>query len=530
MAAALELGLDEIECVVLDGDGSMDEEIALAENVNRLEMHPLDEAAVFNRMVLGGKSIEEIAKYYARSPSLIYKRLRLAKLSIELKGLFRDGKLGIGGAVLLAELPEKDQAEFVKWYNKHDVDAAASDYKAVLFIQNKQRYKIKGWMSDWCDGCRNRTHNSGNSLFDEYRYLDDVCLDGDCYRRKWSIRIARAVREEIAVCREGGTGTPHEEIFFEGGIPELLYEKAAGVDLAVEDEDGNKTRFAVLSKKEWEVTNKRAGKGGDGRCWIIHEYSGGARAEIGFCKRKEQAARAGGAKGEAKQYPRELLEAIAKKQGTSVEATAGALVERKIDEYTLQNAIDELLYERVIAERIAEETPGNYIPVLLRLLESALCCRFYDGGYMENNFSDDQKKLFELVTGKKKIKDLDISADAMRLIHFLLLCMEFDMPTYNESGLGDNEFFNYSGLTKKAYGEKYLAAAADAGVELLAPKKRAVAEDVRRCRVCGCTDADCSECIEATGEPCYWVEEDLCSRCAEETGDAEGFDEADIPF
>jgi hypothetical protein len=35
----------------------------------------------------------------------------------------------------------------------------------------------------------------------------------------------------------------------------------------------------------------------------------------------------------------------------------------------------------------------------------------------------------------------------------------------------------------------------------------------RVCRVCGCTDLDCRGCIERTGEPCYWVEPDLCSAC-----------------
>ncbi|MEN6421290.1 MAG: hypothetical protein ABFD76_05025 [Smithella sp.] len=34
-----------------------------------------------------------------------------------------------------------------------------------------------------------------------------------------------------------------------------------------------------------------------------------------------------------------------------------------------------------------------------------------------------------------------------------------------------------------------------------------------KCRVCGCTDDDCSQCIERTGKPCYWVEDDLCSAC-----------------
>jgi hypothetical protein len=37
-----------------------------------------------------------------------------------------------------------------------------------------------------------------------------------------------------------------------------------------------------------------------------------------------------------------------------------------------------------------------------------------------------------------------------------------------------------------------------------------------RCRVCGCTDDDCRQCIEALGYPCFWVEKDLCSRCADD--------------
>ena len=34
------------------------------------------------------------------------------------------------------------------------------------------------------------------------------------------------------------------------------------------------------------------------------------------------------------------------------------------------------------------------------------------------------------------------------------------------------------------------------------------------CRECGCTDLDCSRCVEKTGERCYWIEPDLCSTCA----------------
>ncbi len=33
------------------------------------------------------------------------------------------------------------------------------------------------------------------------------------------------------------------------------------------------------------------------------------------------------------------------------------------------------------------------------------------------------------------------------------------------------------------------------------------------CRVCGCTDDDCEQCVEKTGQACYWIEPGLCSAC-----------------
>ena len=40
-------------------------------------------------------------------------------------------------------------------------------------------------------------------------------------------------------------------------------------------------------------------------------------------------------------------------------------------------------------------------------------------------------------------------------------------------------------------------------------------EEVLQCRKCGCTDNDCSQCVEKTGRPCFWVTEDLCSACCD---------------
>lgn len=38
-----------------------------------------------------------------------------------------------------------------------------------------------------------------------------------------------------------------------------------------------------------------------------------------------------------------------------------------------------------------------------------------------------------------------------------------------------------------------------------------------KCADCGCTDDDCTQCVERTGQPCYWANEEktLCSSCAQ---------------
>lgn len=48
------------------------------------------------------------------------------------------------------------------------------------------------------------------------------------------------------------------------------------------------------------------------------------------------------------------------------------------------------------------------------------------------------------------------------------------------------------------------------------PATAALEARVRTCRACGCTEADCRQCIERTGEPCFWIARDLCSACAGE--------------
>lgn len=52
-------------------------------------------------------------------------------------------------------------------------------------------------------------------------------------------------------------------------------------------------------------------------------------------------------------------------------------------------------------------------------------------------------------------------------------------------------------------------------VELFSSFPVSMSSIERTCRECGCTDLDCSDCLERTGVPCHWVGDDLCSACTE---------------
>lgn len=87
-------------------------ELQIIENLERKDVHPMDEAIAFNRMIESGKyTIEDIAAKVAKNTSFVTQRLKLNDLIPELKEDFLKGEFGIGHAVLLARVSEERQKE-----------------------------------------------------------------------------------------------------------------------------------------------------------------------------------------------------------------------------------------------------------------------------------------------------------------------------------------------------------------------------------------------------------------------------------
>jgi ParB/RepB/Spo0J family partition protein len=495
IAALRELKEIDTECTVYAADDpGSDEEIALAENVNRLEMHPLDEAALFGRMADKGMSVEEIAKYYARSPSAIYKRLRLVRLNEELKGMFRDGVLNIDGAALLAELPEEDQKEF---YNLHGAETEDEDEddehveKTIAihtisgFIYKKQKNSIEDSMKETCAGCKKRTHNEDNALFpEESEYFCDVCLDGECYRAKWNAMISAALEAQIVQMRDAGLNTD-EKIFIKRGSPERIFKDAGKMILKINKKE---TEFEVLREKKYDFTGETNRK--KDACWQIHT-DGDGKIDVRRVGYKEKPPREkpeekgnGAGKKEAekiKEYGQEAMKAAANEMQTTPAELVRKLEEKHIWSGKFESDVSDLVVERVVARRLEEETSGKepqreYLEMFLEMLDEE---GYGSDNFLENDFNEKQKKWFSLFFGARNIKRISVGLDddAQRLFHFLILSIGFRcVPTPEElkkkKNPKDDIFLRYAGMGVEEYTALYLQAAKDVAAAALKPKEK----------------------------------------------------------
>ena len=83
-------GLTHVPCVVVQVSDRESALLALVENLQRSDLHYLDEAAAISRLITAyGMSQEEAAKGLGRSQSAVANKLRLLRLSGECAALLR---------------------------------------------------------------------------------------------------------------------------------------------------------------------------------------------------------------------------------------------------------------------------------------------------------------------------------------------------------------------------------------------------------------------------------------------------------
>lgn len=109
MAAARLAGLKEVPCVLSQMDEKEQLATMLAENMQRSDLTPYEQAWGFQQMSLLGCSVEEISEKSGFSPATVRRRLKMAELDADkLKEVTAERQISLGDFDRLAEIEDID--------------------------------------------------------------------------------------------------------------------------------------------------------------------------------------------------------------------------------------------------------------------------------------------------------------------------------------------------------------------------------------------------------------------------------------
>jgi len=438
LAAVKSLGWTSVE-LKLYPDKADDEAVALAENVNREDMHPLDEADKFKREIDSGKSADEVAKYYARSVSGIHQRVRLANLSDGVKTMFRDGKINLSGAALIASLPRDDQEKFLKKYGDKKVDK----WEINNFLGTVQRLKIKHIADSECAKCKKRTYISSPGLFEDYSGLEDVCFDAECYAGKWKDLIAKLIA--------GQSGKTENTIIINRGVPEFLPKKTKVVTIG-------DIEYSILPQSgySWNETKKKSAAN---TAWLIslewHQSSGSYDVSADRVEYKVYEKPTYNSSSEPKDPVKiffiDLLPDILPEEKKGV----AELMYRKHEyPYSFFHHVNESVMETIISVRLIQEDKENMAALYLEKR-----CGGNDNEGNWHSIGPDYQGLFDLVFGEKfSLSDIP-SEPWVQKIFRLLIAMSIqnnNMPQLRDTDdhwkrTENTLFWRFAQITREEY-------------------------------------------------------------------------------
>lgn len=107
--AARAASLEAIPATVRELSDTEVLEIQLVENLQRSDLHPLEEAEGYRQLMARKYDVARIAERVGRSIKYVYDRVKLLTLTPEAKEAFRQGRFTAGHAILLARLSPQDQ-------------------------------------------------------------------------------------------------------------------------------------------------------------------------------------------------------------------------------------------------------------------------------------------------------------------------------------------------------------------------------------------------------------------------------------
>lgn len=226
--AARLAGVATVPCLVRVLDDKAVLEIQVIENLQREDVHPIEEAEGYDQLLAKhGYTVPDLVAKVGKSKEYIYGRLKLRALCPKAREAFYKGTLTASVALLVARIPgealqlkalkELDDTRRYSWDG--DAKDPISFRKAAHLLQDRFMLALKeapfdtkdaGLPGGPCAACPKRTGNQ-KELFADVASAD-VCTDPDCFggkKKAWADRQQRNLK--VLAQKEGLQALDPEE-------------------------------------------------------------------------------------------------------------------------------------------------------------------------------------------------------------------------------------------------------------------------------------------------------------------------------
>lgn len=226
LKAATEAGLAEIPAIVRPMTDQEAMETAAIENLQRADLHPLDEAKAYNALLARhGLEPRLLATKIGKPINHVVSRLALNNLHDSAKKLFTGGGFGLGVALKICRISTPEgQAKAAAEIAKRDITEAAAwrhIQQNYMLLLSEAQFSLKDTNlvpdAGACMKCAKASLNQP-ALFDEgIKKKDALCTDAKCYAAKQGAYGKNMTREWESMGRRALTATEAKSSFHSHG-------------------------------------------------------------------------------------------------------------------------------------------------------------------------------------------------------------------------------------------------------------------------------------------------------------------------
>lgn len=342
-------------------------EAQLVENLIRAEIHPMEEAEGFARLLALDEpkySIEQIGARVGKSPSFVASRLKLIDLVPAAVEAFYANEIGVGHALLLAKLPVDPQEQALSACFKEVHNGTGKPARILLPVRNLQFWIESNVLlvlkdapfdkrdaqlvpaAGSCGDCTKRTGHNKLLFGDDLGRQGDRCVDPKCYQSKIAAHVAKTVAAKPQLVQiSTAYGTQKE------GSPVLPRNKYTAIrdEKPKSNDEAKRPEFKVCKFTTDAIITEGSDVG------TVHKVCANPTCPVHHAK-KPTSASANDAQFKAEQEKRRREEATANATGLRVLAAIADAVPVRLMKR-------DLLF---VAERLAELLDENRLAILAR--------------------------------------------------------------------------------------------------------------------------------------------------------------------